>query len=104
MPANFFKMEDEDNGSKWIIAFLVGALIWAVFFHKNKFEGQTAEEWFNAYDAETARTDDLENRISDLQGALEEANSEIEEAKSYSWQSYEEMGEALENLDSIHEP
>lgn len=105
-------MEDEYGESKnsynWIIFVLIGALIWAIFFHKDKYEGQTAEEWFNAYDYETARSEELENRLSDYQTALEEANDNIEQvnskirqAKWYAWESYEDMGDALDSLDTV---
>jgi len=94
----------EENGQGWIIAFLVGALIWAFFFQDNKYEGRAAEEWFNAYDYETARNEELENRVSDYQTALEEANQEIEDAKWYAWESYEDMGDALDSLDTVPEP
>lgn len=40
----------EENGQGWIIALLVGALVWAFFFQENKYEGRNAEEWFNEYD------------------------------------------------------
>mgnify|MGYP001602355355 CR=1 FL=1 len=56
----------------------------------------------------------LENELSDYQYALQDANNNIEEANSiieeaqwYAWESYEEMGYALENLttvDTISEP
>jgi len=32
---------------------------------------------------------------------IEESNSIIEEAQSYAWESYEEMGEALDNLHTV---
>lgn len=32
---------------------------------------------------------------------IEEANSEIDDAKSMAWESYEEMGDALDNLDNV---
>lgn len=98
----------EESGQGWIIAFLVGVLIWAIFFHENKYEGRTAEDWFNAYDDEVARNEELENKVSDYQTALEEANSNIEDANSgirkakwYAWESYEDMGDALDSLDTV---
>ena len=94
----------EENGQGWIIALLVGVLVWAIFFHKDTYEGQTAEEWFNAYDYETARNEELENRLSDYQTALEEANNNIDDAKWYAWESYEDMGDALDSLDTVPEP
>lgn len=98
---------DEDNKSNWIGGIIgiliVGAIIWW-FSGAGKYEGRTAEEWFNVYDYETARNEELENRLSDYQTALEEANSNIENAKGYAWESYEDMGDALDSLDTVPEP
>lgn len=45
----------EENNSNGLVVILVLALVWAIFFHKDSYEGQTAEEWFNTYDeAESA--------------------------------------------------
>lgn len=56
----------------------------------------------------------LEDRLSEYQSALgeandniEEANSYIEDAQSYAWSSYDDMGDALENMstvDTVSEP
>ncbi|MDP3982769.1 MAG: hypothetical protein Q8Q65_01695, partial [bacterium] len=73
-----------------------------------KYEGQTAEEWFNEYNAASAQIDALNTRIEDFQYALqdandniEEANSNIESAKNYSGGSYDEMDYALYSLDTV---
>lgn len=95
---------DEGSGQNWLMYFLIGALVWAFFFQENKYEGRNAEEWFNAYDYETVRNEELENRLTDYQTALEEANSEIEDAKRYAWESYEDMGNALDSLNTVLEP
>ncbi len=87
----------EENNHHWIIAFLVGALLWALFFHKQKYEGRTTEEWFDSYEY-------CESKLEEYKNALEEANYNIEDAKSWAWGSYEEMGEALEDLDIVLEP
>lgn len=56
----------------------------------------------------------LGNRVSDYSSALEEANNNIEEAneiiedaQGYAWSAYEDMGYALDNLqtvDTVSEP
>ena len=99
-------MENENNHgwAGWIIGIIIVIFLFLLMGGLGKYEGQTAEEWFNAYDAETARVEELENRISDFETALEEANDNIENAKSYAWESYEEMGEALDSLDTVSEP
>ncbi|KKS52542.1 MAG: hypothetical protein UV19_C0018G0003 [Parcubacteria group bacterium GW2011_GWA2_42_28] len=96
-------MEDNDK-SPWFIIILVIMLIWSIFFYKDKYEGQTAEEWFNEYDYQVAVNENLESRLSDYQDVLQEANNNIDEAKWYAWESYDEMGEALDNLDTVFDP
>jgi hypothetical protein len=54
-------MEDENGYKNWIIYALIGILVWVLFFKEDKYEGQTAEEWFNAYDYEVARSEELES-------------------------------------------
>ena len=56
---------EEDGNNHWLTIILAVALIWAIFFQKDKYEGQTAED---------------------------------------TWESYNEMGEALDNLETVSEP
>jgi len=39
--------------------------------------------------------------LEEANGNIEELNSLIEEAQGYAWESYEEMGEALDNLHTV---
>ncbi len=57
-------MED-NNGSNWFTILLIIIVIWLAFFHKQKYEGQTAEEWFNYYDYAEARNAELRGCIED---------------------------------------
>jgi hypothetical protein len=66
----------EENRNGWWITILVIALIWVLFFHKQKYEGYTAEEWFNEYDY-------CEAELDSCKSALDEANSNIEDASYY---------------------
>jgi len=47
---------------------------------------------------EVADLDDKANSYSD---ALDQANSNIEDAQSYAWSSYDDMGYALDNLETV---
>lgn len=87
----------EENNNSWLVTVLVIALVWALFFHKQKYDGQTAEQWFNDYDSEVSLNEDYKN-------ALQDANSNIEEAKSSAWETYDDMGNALDRLDTVSEP
>ena len=46
----------------------------------------------------------LESQLEKYKSALEEVNNNIEDAKSSAWGSYDEMGEALDNLETVSEP
>ena len=94
----------EENGNHWLAIILVIALVWVIFFQKDKYEGQTAEEWFNEYDYQVAQKEELESRLDDYKDALQKANDNIDEAKWYTWGPYDEMGEALDNLSGVTEP
>jgi hypothetical protein len=81
----------------WVIGI---AIIWFIFSFIGsfgKYEGLSAEEWFNRYDEADAR-------VINLQDALEQANSNIEDAKYYSGESYEDMEYALDSLETVEEP
>lgn len=43
----------------------------------------------------------LEGELSSYRDALEQSNSNIEDAKSYAWSSYNDMGDALDNLETV---
>jgi len=46
--------------------------------------------------------DKLQTKLEDYKYALDEANSSIEDAQSYAWSSYEDMGDTLENLETVN--
>ncbi len=78
-----------ENKSNYFVIILIIAIIFLWF----KIDGIKEER------------DDLEAELSNYEYALEEANNNIEElnsiiedAQDYAWSSYEEMGEALDNL------
>lgn len=91
----------EGGNHGWLIIILVVALVWALFFHKQTYKGQTAEEWFNAYDTEVSRNQELEDSLNQANDNIDEANSKIDEAKSNAWGNYYDMGDALDNLETV---
>lgn len=44
---------------------------------------------------------EFEQRASSYSDALDQANSNIEDAQSYAWSSYDDMGYALDNLETV---
>lgn len=59
---------DEENNSNWIGAIIgiviIGAVIWW-FSGAGKYEGETAEYWFNAYDEAEAKYDEFRSCVED---------------------------------------
>lgn len=89
------------KNSGWVIIILIGVIIWGV-----NARNQLIEE----NDLLISEADHLQTRLSNYEDALSqandnisEANSAIEEAQGYAWSSYEEMGGALENLQTVDE-
>lgn len=51
--------------------------------------------------------DEYQSALQQANGNIEEANFSIEDAQSYAWSSYDDMGDALDNLttvDTVTEP
>jgi len=106
---------EEKTGYYIVIIVLFVLLLWSLVFHENKYEGLSAESWFYNYENELYEKNELEWQISDLEEkinacnwAVDEANDNIEkgndmiwEARGSAWASYEEMGNALDNLNEI---
>ncbi len=44
---------------------------------------------------------DLDYKVNSYSDALDQANSNIDDAKGYAWSSYEDMGYALDNLETV---
>ncbi len=76
----------EKDNNNWILTILVVLLILA---------------WSKQHKAkvEIAR---LHSQVSSYEDKLEEANSNIEDAQSYAWSSYDDMGYALDNLETVN--
>lgn len=95
----------------WVI---VIAVIWSLFSSLGKYEGETAEYWYNVYDEASGEADELRGEVDGLRDALWQANDNIEtanymikKAKRNSGGSYDEMEYALDKLntvDTVDEP
>lgn len=73
------------GNNNWLVIVLIVLSIWFWRDHRN-LENQLAES---------------QDELSSYQDALDQANSNIEDANLYAWESYEEMGEALDNLEIV---
>ena len=81
-----------EKGNRWIFILLVILSIWFWRDHHN------LTSRVESLQDEVADLDDKANSYSD---ALDQANSNIEDAQSYAWSSYDDMGYALDNLETV---
>ncbi len=98
----------------WIIGIAVIWFIISAIAGIGKYEGESAEYWFNAYDEASGQVEELQSKVEGLQTALQEANDNIEEAdrnirnaKLWTGSSYDDMEFALDSLrsvDTVNEP
>ena len=96
------------NFIAWVIGIVIIISFFGVIEGIGKYEGRSAEGWYNQYDEVLGEVDNLQSEVEDLQSALqkannhiEEANSSIDSAKGYAWETYDEMGVALDSLDTV---
>ncbi len=73
------------ENNNWVFVVLAIVSIWFWSNH-NKLKNQI---------------DYLQDGLSSYEDALNQANSNIEDAQSYAWSSYEDMGYALDNLETV---
>lgn len=79
-----YEEEDEKNLISWWTALGIGIAIGALIFGKtSKFDGMTAEEWYNDYDYTVACLQEIQ-----------------ENADTYSGGTYKEMNDALDEISS----
>lgn len=93
----------------WVIGIFIIWFVLSTFGGFGKYEGRSAEDWFNQYDESSGQNEELQTQVENLKSALQEANdnienanSEIESAKGYSGESYDEMESALDSLNTIN--
>ena len=82
------------NESKYKILFfifLIALIIGWLKFNNLKEENSILTDAVDAY----------QDALDHANQNIEEANSTIEDAQSYAWDSYEEMGNALDNLTTV---
>lgn len=91
---------EENSGLGWIIL-IVMVVVFLIAGSSAKYDGMTAEEWFNEYDSTETELQECQDNLSDYEDALDTANSNIEDAKYYAWESYYDMGYALEDLETV---
>jgi len=81
-----------EKHNKLIIAVLIlGLLILGKFYKDLRSENEEL----------SSLVDDYEYSLDEANDNIEDANSTIEDAGAYAWESYEEMGEALENMSTV---
>lgn len=80
-------MKENNDRSVWMVIVIMIIIAWASF-------SMGAESKLDEIEG-------LEYEVEEYKYALQEANQQIEYAKYYTWESYEDMGNALENLTTV---
>lgn len=86
-------MENQNKNSSLITGFIIGFIfsLILIFNFNNKENTTTAcEEIVDVY----------RDKLHEADKTIEDLNYQIEEAKASAWSSYEEMGEALDSLET----
>lgn len=87
-----------DNKENIFIYILIGVIVFGfIQFNKNNKKIERLTDLISEY----------QYALNQANENIEEANSIIEDAQNYAWSSYQEMGEALDNLyivDTVFEP
>ncbi len=87
-------MDNEEHNSNysWVIFILIFISSWFIFSGDNKYEGQTAEDWYNEYDAMEIQSQNLKECIDTLKSQLEDIGDESLWAED---SDYNEMNDTL---------
>jgi chromosome segregation ATPase len=93
---------ENNKFKKILIATIIIAVIWLYrnYSEIDRLKGEVSR----LSDEVEYLEDDLTNcneHLSNCDDALSQANMNIEDAQSMAWESYDDMGEALENLETV---
>lgn len=89
-------MEEKNNLITGIvIGFIIGIIFSVIFLEKNSTEYSST-----SYCEETVS--EYQDKLKEANEKIVELNSGIEDAKSSAWESCEEMGDALDMLETEH--
>lgn len=95
-------MEDKSFYSGTIIIIIIaGIWIWSLYGDINKLKNENNYLEDSLYGCE-ASLDDYQSALEEANNNIDEANSIIEDTQSYAWSSYQEMGDALDNLYTVN--
>lgn len=83
-------------GTGLLVGIILGTFIGASF-------GPSQESYEQALGQCEVVRDDYSYALEEAASSIEEANSQIAYAQGYAWSSYDEMGEALDDLYEVSE-
>ncbi len=87
------------NQSTLCIFTIIIISLWFYISNSN-LSDKNLELWSEISTLETD-VEDLETSVSDYEEALQQANDNIEEAKDSAWGTYQDMGDALDTLETV---
>lgn len=83
---------EKENRYKFLSYVLIGVVIlgWVKFNNLKEENSALVDE-----------VDEYQYALERANENIEEANSNIEDARNYAWSTYDEMGDILDNLDTV---
>lgn len=93
-------MENKKNEVSIIIILVLAAIVFIQLGRINNLQKINIELQDEVY-VLTDLNDELYYTLDEANANIEQVNSSIEEAQIYTWETYEDMGYALENLELV---
>lgn len=89
----------ENDRSNWYIGIIIVLSIW--FYISNSNLSEKNIELQDQVSTLESKVEDLKTNLSDYEEALQQANDDIQEAKNSAWETYQDMGDALDSLETV---
>ncbi len=93
-------MEDKKNKVLLITTIVLVVIIFIQLGRINNLQ-EANQEWQDEVYTLEDLNDDYSDALDEANTNIEQANSSIENAQYYAWETYEDMGYALENLETV---
>ena len=93
-------MDENKSGIIWVIVIVAGIWIWSNYNSINKLKEENANLEDENYSLQQD-VYDCDIAVDEANNNIEEVNSNIENAKFETWGTYEDMGYALDELNTV---
>lgn len=84
-----------------ITTIIIVSSIWGIG-SSGKYKGLTAKKWYDGYSECESSLYRYENALDEANSNIDELNQNVKNAKYSAWESYENMGNSLEDLETVN--